>query len=183
MSRYVGPILLLAMLTASTASVAQQLPTPPAQPASATPYWPEDLATIGEGVDLVTLSAPTQRHHCTVASFSSAQITCERPFHRAPSIYKPQDILAIISPGHHDNPRLDFAFCEGIAGGVITGAVFLGLVVSMPLGLFLAIPVGLIGVSFGGLCGMIFDDGSESSYIAPRVLYLRPGQQLHIPLK
>jgi hypothetical protein len=175
--------LIIAMLTATTAAAAQQLPIPPAQPESTIAYWPDDLATTGESIEIVTLAAPSKRNHCTVATFSSGQITCSRHFHRAPTVYRQQEILAVVEPGHRGKFDRDAAVCALIAGGVITGAVFLGILVSMPLGLFLAIPTGLFGAAVAGLCGLMYEEDDTPGYTPASVLFLRSGHQLAFPLQ
>jgi hypothetical protein len=136
----------------------------------------------GETVKLALANDPRRTRKCHVASMVMAKVTCSRRFGRDPVVYRQQEIVAVIRPGTHDNPMRDFIACEAVAGGIITGAVFLGMV-AFPAGLFGAVPIGLLGVSGIGLCGMMFDDGTAPTQTAPQVLYLAPGRQLQVALK
>jgi len=142
---------------------------------------PQDTKTAkpfvmpGQKFILVTSKDPTVKRTCYVESTSGDEIRCKHRSH--PVTYRMDDLDAIIEPGtspfHWLADLIPFAF----AGGIITGACFLGALSAWAI--IGAIPVGLLGVA---VLIVAIAGAQEDDYKSATVVYQKPGTTLAVKI-
>jgi len=157
---------LAALLTYGAKVQAQTPSTPKTEPS---PWSELQQAKINGSLEIITVSEPGVRHKCSVKKITADQIECSGHLHKS-VIYSRDEVQTVLAPGHKLSVWPSILIGNSIAGGIITGAVFLAML--GPIGIVAAVPVGLVGVWFG----LFLNASAVSDNEGPgpeRFLYLR----------
>jgi len=122
---------------------------------------------------VVTKTHPTKRHTCEARSVSTSEIVCEH--HGRPTIYKAEDVAAIIEPGEHSRWHLysiGFLAASGLTawGTAVVASICLPCAIAPGFAaffLFWMAPAMAMG-----------SDGDSPD----KLLYIAPGQTLRVKL-
>ncbi len=174
-ARTLTTILALTLLS-QTLAHAQDQPTP-APPPAADPLQKWDYASLrapsGRKLYVITMAQPTHRIACRVRSFTVDQLVCKGPFGTT-HIHKPQEVSALITPNDND-VRLRLVL--GLNGAL--AAAIWGTVVLSATCIPCAVATGVVAlVLFAAAGAVLIGDGQPET-----LLYLAPGQQLHLKLR
>jgi len=161
-------IFVASSLIFAVASSGQNSPAPAWEVA---PVYP---ANTTKKIYIVTISHPKKRHTCMMQSINTSEIVCDH--HGRLTIYKAQDVAAIIEPGEH-TPVLIYV------GGILaaSGAAAWGTGVLASVCIPCAVVTGVAALFLFMLApgAAMAADGDSSDTL----MYLAPGQKLQVKLK
>jgi hypothetical protein len=176
---------LTALLLSASLALAQQSPTPkPSQESISVPASEDDQALTSNWPTaslvvaskrrffVVTSAQPNHRRACQVQSVTPDQLVCKAGF-GATRIYKPQEIIALTTPGDND-VRLRFVIGLNAAAGLAAWGTY----VLAPTCLPCAIATGVLAAAlFFSIGAILMADGQPET-----ILYLSAGRQHPIAL-
>jgi hypothetical protein len=140
--------------------------------------WP-DSRTISPGQNLLVVSTakPRIRQKCRVQSLDSDLLVCARRLGRNPVRFDRSSVSALIAPGYRPQVWLYDAVGAALAGGSIYGAVVLTSISALAA-------VGGIAMAVVITFDALWILGEANAEFGPdHVLYLKPGEQLLVPLE
>ncbi|MGA1984117.1 MAG: hypothetical protein ABSG84_16835 [Acidobacteriaceae bacterium] len=175
-ARTLTTILALTLLS-QTLALAQDQRMPAADPLQ---RWNRASwqAPSGSEILVITMARPTHRIACRVQSFTVDQLVCKRPSGKT-RLYQPQDIAALITPAQRDLwPGLLLGFTG--AGAAATWGTVVLAATCIPCAVATGVAAGFLYLAGGvALIGALAGPSEQPEAL----LYLAPGQTLHVNLR
>lgn len=130
-------------------------------------------ASSGRKVFVITIAQPTHRIACRIRSVTVDQLACKGPFGTTHT-YKSQDVAALITPDDEDVRRWFLLGFNGASAAAAWGTLILSAT-CIPC----AVATGVLAAAlFFANGAVLIADGQPET-----LLYLAPGQALHVKLR